>query len=72
MEAQQLIEALQEYIKTDPISAKYAVRVVEGIEERTSNEKHTPEVNYWVSHFEVRDSITEDPTNGEFIIYSNE
>ena len=37
MEAQQLIEALQEYIKTDPISAKYAVRVVEGIEEITSN-----------------------------------
>ena len=72
MNTEELIKALQELIKEYPLSAKYAVRVVEGIEERTSNEKHTPEVNYWVSHFEVRDSITEDPTNGEFIIYSNE
>ncbi len=54
------------------MSANYSVRVVEGITERTSNDNHEAEVNYWVSNIEVRESITEDLTNGEIIIYSNE
>jgi len=72
MNTKELIKALQECIEETPLSANYLIRVVEGIEERTNNDGHEPEVNYWVSHIEIRDSITDDPTNGEIIIYSNE
>jgi len=72
MNAKELIQALLKCIQDNPISAQFTVRVVEGIEERTSNDEHEPEVNYWASRLEIRDSITDDPTNGEIIIYSNE
>jgi len=72
MDTQQLILELQTLIKAYPQSANYSVRVVEGNKERVSNYEHEPEVNYWVSHLELRESITEDPNNGEIIIYSNE
>ena len=72
MNTKELIKVLQELIKEYQLSAKYSVRVVEGIEERTSWDPISTGVNYWVSHIEVRDSITDDPTNGEIIIYSNE
>jgi hypothetical protein len=72
MNTKELIQALQDCIKINPTYANYSVRVVEGITERTSNDDHEAEVNYWASHIEVRESITEDPNNGEIIIYSNE
>ena len=72
MDTEQLIQALKQCIKKYPLSAKYAVRVVEGIKERTSWDEIEIGVNYWATHIEVRDSITDDPTDGEIIIYSNE
>lgn len=72
MKVKELIQELKNRIGLYPEYANYSVRVVEGITERTSNDDHEAEVNYWVSHIEVRESITDDPTNGEIIIYSNE
>tara|TARA_B100001769_G_scaffold42412_2_gene29579 strand:+ start:1085 stop:1303 length:219 start_codon:yes stop_codon:yes gene_type:complete len=72
MDTKELIQELQRCIKNYPLSANYLVRVVEGNEERTSNNDHEAEVNYWASHIEIRDSITEDQNNGEIIIYSSE
>ena len=72
MNTKELIQKLLKCIQSNPMSANYSVRVVEGITERTSNDDHEAEVNYWVSNIEVRESITDDPTNGEIIIYSNE
>ena len=72
MNTKELIQELQNWIDLYPQYANYSVRVVEGITERTSNDDHEAEVNYWASHIDVRESITEDPNNGEIIIYSNE
>ena len=72
MNTKELIQELQNWIELYPKYANYSVRVVEGITERTSNDDHEAEVNYWASHIDVRESITDDPNNGEIIIYSNE
>ena len=72
MDTKELIQKLQFCVETHPLSANYSVRVVEGGWERTSNNDHEAEVNYWASHIEIRESITEDPNDGEIIIYSCE